>query len=99
MNLIESDVGNMNQQASILIAESTGNSNRELGKALERCRKTFRLEIDVADLINHSLLSEWSKAKEKEKEEKRKIRLKQHYTNAIEYIDNGSVDEDTKGTT
>lgn len=81
------------QQASILIAESTNSPATELAKALERCRKTFRLEIDVAELINHTLFFETRNRQEKENEEKRRIRLKQHYTDAIEYIENGSVDE------
>lgn len=81
------------QQASILIAESTNSPATELAKALERCRKTFRLEIDVAELINQTLFFETRNRLEKENEEKRKIRLKQHYTDAIEYIENGSVDE------
>ncbi len=81
------------QQASILIAESTNSPAPELGKALERCRKTFRLEIDVAERINQTLFFETRNRLEKENEEKRKIRLKQHYTNAIEYIENGAVDE------
>lgn len=81
------------QQASILIAESTNSPATELAKALERCRKTFRLEIDVAELINQTLFFETRNRQEKDNEEKRKIRLKQHYTNAIEYIENGSVDE------
>ncbi len=81
------------QQASILIAESTNSPATELAKALERCRKTFRLEIDVAELINQTLFFETRNRQEKENEEKRNIRLKQHYTQAIEYIENGSVDE------
>lgn len=81
------------QQASILIAESTNSPATELAKALERCRKTFRLDIDVAELINQTLFFETRNRLEKEKEEKRIIRLKQHYTDAIEYIENGSVDE------
>ena len=81
------------QQASILIAESTNSPATELAKALERCRKTFRLEIDVAELINYTLFFETRNRQEKENEEKRRIRLKQHYTDAIEYIENGSVDE------
>ena len=81
------------QQASILIAESTDSPATELAKALERCRKTFRLEIDVAELINQTLFFETRNRQEKENEEKRRIRLKQHYTDAIEYIENGSVDE------
>ena len=81
------------QQASILIAESTNSPATELAKALERCRKTFRLEIDVAELINQTLFFETRNRLEKENEEKRKIRLRQHYTDAIEYIKNNSVDE------
>lgn len=81
------------QQASILIAESTNSPATELAKALERCRKTFRLEIDVAELINQTLFFETRNRQEKENEEKRRIRLKQHYTDAIEYIENGSADE------
>ncbi len=81
------------KQASILIAESTNSPATELGKALERCRKTFRLQIDVAERINQTLFFETRNRLEKENEAKRKIRLKQHYSNAIEYIENGSVDE------
>ena len=81
------------QQASILIAESTNSPATELAKALERCRKTFRLEIDVAERINQTFFFETRNRLEKENEEKRKIRLKQHYTDAIGYAEKRSVNE------
>lgn len=81
------------QQASVLIAGSTNSPATELVKTLERCRKTFRLEIEVAERINQTLFFESRQKAEKENEEKQKIRLKQHYTDALKYAENGSVGE------
>ncbi len=81
------------QQASVLIAESTNSPATELAKALERCRKTFRLQIDVAERINQTLFFEMRNKLEKENDEKLKIRLKQHFTDALEFAENDSVEK------
>lgn len=81
------------QQASLLIAESTNSPAKELAKTLERCRKTFRLQIDVAERINQTLFFEVRNKTEKENEEKTKILLKQHYTDALEYVENSSIEK------
>ena len=81
------------QQASILISESSNSPSTELAGALERCRKTFRLQIDTAERINQNLFFEMRSKVEKENREKLKIRTMQHYTEAIEYARNGDTDE------
>ena len=81
------------QQASVLIAESANSPATELAGALERCRKTFRLEIDIAEFINQNLFFEMRSKAEKENRESVKIRLMQHYTEAIKYARNGDVDD------
>ena len=81
------------QQASVLIAESANSPATELASALERCRKTFRLEIDVAEFINQNLFFEMRSKDEKEKRERVKIRLRQHYTEAIKYARTGAIDD------
>lgn len=81
------------QQASVLIAESSNSPETELARALERCRKTFRLKIDIAERINQYLFFEMRSKAEKENREKIKIRIKQHYTAAVEYAGNGDIDE------
>lgn len=81
------------QQAAALIAESADSPATELASALERCRKTFRLEIDVAERINQTLFFELRNKVEKENRERLKIRLKQHYTDAIEYARNQDIDK------
>ena len=80
------------QQASILIAESSNSPATELASALERCRNTFRLEIDIAECINQNLFFEMRNKAEKDNRERLKIRLKQHYTEAIEYVSNNNID-------
>lgn len=80
------------QQASVLIAESANSPATELASALERCRKTFRLEIDVAEFINQNLFFEMRSKDEKENRERVKIRLRQHYTEAIKYLRNENVE-------
>jgi serine/threonine protein kinase len=81
------------QQTSILIAESSNSPATELAGALERCRKTFRLQIDIAEQINQNLFFEMRSKVEKENSEKLKIQLMQHYTVAIERARNGDTDE------
>ncbi len=81
------------QQAAVLIAESTNSPAKELAKTLERCRKTFRLQIDVAERINQTLFFEMRNRTEKENDEKTKILLKQHYTHALEYVENGAIEK------
>ncbi len=81
------------QQASIFIAESANSPATELASALERCRKTFRLQIDVAEQINQNLFFEVRSKVEKENREKNKIQLMQHYTEAIKYARNGDIDD------
>ncbi len=81
------------QQASALIAESANSPATELASALERCRKTFRLQFDIAEQINQSLFFEMRSKAEKENRERLKIRLIQHYTEAIEHTRNGDLDE------
>ncbi len=81
------------QQASIFIAESANSPATELASALERCRKTFRLQIDTAEQINQNLFFEMRSKAEKENSERLKIRLKQHYNEAFEYAQNGAIDE------
>ena len=81
------------QQAAALIAESADSPATELASALERCRRTFRLEIDVAERINQTLFFELRNKVEKENRERLKIRLKQHYTDAIEYARNQDIDK------
>ncbi|RKU05500.1 hypothetical protein C6501_19800 [Candidatus Poribacteria bacterium] len=80
------------QQASALIAESANSPATELASALERCRKTFRLQIDVAEFINQNLFFEMRSKDEKEKRERVKIRLRQHYTEAIKYLRNENIE-------
>ncbi len=80
------------QQAAALIAESADSPATELASALERCRRTFRLEIDVAERINQTLFFELRNKVEKENRERLKIRLKQHYTDAIEYARNQDIE-------
>lgn len=80
------------QQASILIAESSNSPATELAGALERCRNTFRLEIDIAECINQNLFFEMRNRAEKDNRERVKIQLKQHYTDAIEYTRNDDID-------
>ena len=80
------------QQASALIAKSANSPATELAGALERCRKTFRLHIDIAERINQNLLFETRNKVEKENREKLQIRLKQHYTDAIECVGNKDID-------
>ncbi len=80
------------QQASVLIAESANSPATELASALERCRKTFRLQIDIAERINQYLFFEMRSKVEKENRERLRIRLKQHYTDAIEYARNKDID-------
>ena len=81
------------QQASALIAESSNSPAPELASALERCRKMFRLQIDIAERINQNLFFEMRSKAEKENREKVKIRLKQHYTEATTYARDGQTDE------
>lgn len=81
------------QQATILIGESSNSPATELASALERCRKMYRLQIDVAERINQNLFFEMRNKAEKENREKINIRLKQHYTDALEYARNGNIDE------
>ena len=81
------------QQASVLISESANSPATELASALERCRKTFRLQIDIAETINQNLFFEMRRKVEKENREKLKIRLKQHYTEAIEHARNRDIDK------
>ena len=80
------------QQAAALIAESADSPATDLARALERCRKTFRLQIDVAERINQTLFFELRNKVEKENREKLKIRLRQHYTDAIEHARNRDID-------
>ena len=80
------------QQAEALIAESADSPATELASALERCRKTFGLQIDVAERINQTLFFELRNKVEKENREKLKIRLRQHYTDAIEHARNQDID-------
>lgn len=80
------------QQASVLIAESANSPATELASALERCRNTFRLQFDIAEQINQSLFFEMRSKAEKENRERLKIRLRQHYTEAIEHARNGDLD-------
>ena len=80
------------QQASVLIAESANSPATELARTLERCRKTFRLQFDIAEQINQSLFFEMRSKAEKENRERLKIKLRQHYTEAIEHMRNGDLD-------
>ena len=80
------------QQASVLIAESVNSPETELASALERCRKTFRLHIDITEQINQNLFFEMRSKVEKENRERQQIRLKQHYSYAIEYARNQDID-------
>lgn len=81
------------QQVSALIAESADSPATELASALERCRRTFRLESDVAERINQTLFFELRNKAEKENRERLKIRLKQHYADAIEFARNQNIDK------
>lgn len=81
------------QQAEALIAESADSPATELASALERCRKAFGLQIDVAERINQTLFFELRSKVEKEKRERLKIRLRQHYTDAIEHARNQDIDK------
>jgi len=80
------------QQASVLIAESVDSPETELASALERCRKTFRLHIDIAEQINQNLFFEMRSKVEKENRERVQIRIKQHYTDALEFVRNQDID-------
>ncbi len=80
------------QQASVLIAESANSPATELASALERCRKTFRLQFDIAEQINQSLFFDMRSKAEKENRERLNIRLRQHYTEAIELARNGDLE-------
>ncbi len=80
------------QQASVLIAESADSPETELAGALERCRKTFRLHIDIAEQINQNLFFEMRSKVEKENRERVQIRIKQHYADAIEYAQKQDID-------
>ncbi len=80
------------QQASALIAESADSPETELAGALERCRKTFRLHIDIAEQINQNLFFEMRSKVEKENRERVQIRIKQHYADAIEYAQKQDID-------
>ena len=80
------------QQAEVLIAESADSPATDLARALERCRKTFGLQIDVAERINQTLFFELRNKVEKENREKLKIRLRQYYTDAIDYARNKDID-------
>lgn len=80
------------QQASILISESADSPETELAGALERCRKTFRLHIDIAEQINQNLFFEMRSKVEKENREKVQIRVKQHYMDALECARNQDID-------
>lgn len=84
------------QQAAALIAESADSPATDLAKALERCRKTFGLQIDVAERINQTLFFELRNKVEKENREKLKIRLRQHYTDAIDHARNRDIDATLK---
>ena len=81
------------QQAEALIAESSDSPATELASALERCRKTFGLQSDVAERINQTLFFELRNKVEKENRERLKIRLRQHYTDAIEHARNQDIDK------
>ncbi len=81
------------QQAEALIAESADSPATELASALERCRKTFGLQSDVAERINQTLFFELRNKVEKENRERLKIRLRQHYTDAIEHARNQDIDK------
>ncbi len=80
------------QQAEALIAESADSPGTELADALERCRKTFRLQIDVAERINQTLFFELRNKVEKENRERLKIRFRQHYTDALQHARNQDID-------
>ncbi len=80
------------QQAEALIADSADSPATDLARALERFRKTFKLQIDVAERINQTLFFELRNKVEKENREKLKIRLQQHYTDAINYARNRDID-------
>ena len=80
------------QQASILIAQSSNSPETELASALERCRNTFRLEIDIAERINQNLFFEKRNRAERDNRERLKIRLRQHYTEAIGFAHNKDLE-------
>lgn len=80
------------QQASILIAQSSNSPETELASALERCRNTFRLEIDIAERINQNLFFEKRNRAERDNRERLKIRLRQHYTDAIGHAHNSDLE-------
>ena len=81
------------QQASVLIAQSSNSPETELASALERCRNTFRLEIDIAERINQNLFFEKRNRAEKDNRERLKIRLRQHYNDAIEFGKNNDLEK------
>ncbi|MCG9128963.1 serine/threonine protein kinase [Candidatus Poribacteria bacterium] len=80
------------QQASVLIAQSSNSPETELASALERCRNTFRLEIDIAERINQNLFFEKRNRAEKDNRERLKIRLRQHYSDAVGFAHNNDLE-------
>ena len=80
------------EQASTLIAGSTDSPATELASTLERCRKTFKIQIDVAERINQALFFELRNRAEKDKRERLKIQLRKHYSDAIEHARNQDID-------
>ena len=83
--------GQYEYQASILIQKSTDSPETELAGALERCRKAFRLQIEIAEKINQNLFFSERKKNENIHREKIKTQLKQHYVNATQYAHNNNV--------
>lgn len=84
------------QQATALIAKSSNSPETELASALERCRNTFRLEIDIAERINQNLFFEMRNRVEKDNRERLKIRLRQHYNDAINHAHNNNLEATLK---
>ena len=83
--------GQYEYQAGILIEESTNSPETELASALERCRKVFRLQIDIAEKINQNLFFNERKKNENRHREKIKIQLQKHYANATQHAQNNNI--------